>query len=223
MPSHPPKSHILTWVALLIGLAALAQLLPLEDWLTEGARRCREAGALGVLGFALLYLVSALLLWPATILTVAAGWIWGGVWGVLILHPVSVVADTIPFLIARRLGSERLGDRFGDLVRRIDAEMAVSGFRAVCLLRWCPLLPYNVMNYALGVTRVSTRDYVCATSLATIPNSIVFVLAGALLAGRASFEMPTFGLELTLAAIALSALSLIALYQYGCHALEQNA
>jgi uncharacterized membrane protein YdjX (TVP38/TMEM64 family) len=158
-------------------------LAPVAVWAEAAADWLRGAGLWGVLLFSLAYVLSALLLAPATIPTLIAGSIWGLGWGALLVHGVGMVADTIPFLIARRWGRGRLGgalglDRHAAALRRIDAALERDGFRLVCLLRWFPLAPFNLMNYLLGLSRVSLRAYLAATFVACVPNTIIFVYLG---------------------------------------------
>lgn len=181
-------------------LAALLAAVAVAAWcvlaadaaapaLRDAAAWCRAAGAAGVAAFALLYAASTLALLPAAVLTVAAGSIWGLFWGTVIVQAVSVVADWIPFVIARRLGRARLRrwlDRgHAPALDALDAAMRAQGFKLVCLLRLSPVAPYNVMNYLLGLTPVSTPTYLVASAIGSTPPCLAFVWAGTLAAGGA--------------------------------------
>ncbi len=155
--------------------------------LVDAAAWCRDAGALGVFGFAALYCASTALVIPAAILTVAAGWIWGLLWGTVLVQGVSLVADWVPFALARRHGSTRaraaLERRAIDL-DVLDALVRRRGFVMVALLRLSPIVPFNVMNYLLGLTGVSTRTYLLASLVGSTPACLFFVWMGTLVADR---------------------------------------
>lgn len=159
----------------------------IDEPLAAAAAWCRDAGALGVVGFSLLYCVATALVIPAAILTVAAGWIWGLVWGTVLVQGVSLVADWVPFALARRHGRARarsaLARRTID-VGTLDALVRRRGFVMVALLRLSPVVPFNVMNYLLGLTSVSTRTYLVASLVGSTPACLFFVWTGTLVADR---------------------------------------
>jgi uncharacterized membrane protein YdjX (TVP38/TMEM64 family) len=167
--------------------AVAAEPAVIDETLTSAASWCRDAGALGVLGFALLYCVATALVMPAAILTVAAGWIWGLVWGTVLVQGISLVADWVPFALARRHGRARARTF---LTRRtidpdtLDALVRHRGFAMVALLRLSPVVPFNVMNYLLGLTSVSTRTYLVASLIGSTPACVFFVWTGTLVADR---------------------------------------
>jgi uncharacterized membrane protein YdjX (TVP38/TMEM64 family) len=157
----------------------------IDEPMAAAAAWCRDAGALGVLGFSLLYCVATALVLPAAILTVAAGWIWGLFWGAVLVQGVSLVADWVPFALARRHGRARaraaLTRRTID-VDTLDALVRRRGFAMVALLRLSPVVPFNVMNYLLGLTSVSTRTYLVASLVGSTPACLFFVWMGTLVA-----------------------------------------
>lgn len=189
-------------------------LAPVAAWADALASWFRDAGWQGVALYSLLYVLSALLLAPATIPTLIAGWIWGLGWGALLVHLVGMVADTIPFLLARRYRARLAAPgRRGGALQAFDRALERDGFVLVCLLRWFPLAPFNLMNYLLGLSRVSTRDYLLATFLACIPNTLIFVYLGTAIprlrdAGAGMWSQPAV-------VAALSALCLISLIGLG--------
>ena len=65
----------------------------------------------------------------------------------------------------------------------LDEALAREGWPLVVLIRWCPIAPNNVLNYLFGMTSVSMRDYVWATAIGTIPNTLIFVYLGTLFGG----------------------------------------
>lgn len=62
----------------------------------------------------------------------------------------------------------------------IDAAIAEHGFKIVLLLRLSPVFPFNLLNYALGLTRVQVRDYVLASFIGMLPGTALYVYLGSL-------------------------------------------
>lgn len=164
-----------------LALAAVVLAEPARDGLAALVPWARGAGALGVLAFAAAYVVAALLLLPAWPLTLGAGFAWGFGPGVLLVSPVSVGAACAAFGLGRTLGRARVARWLagGRRLAALDAALESGGFRLVFLLRLSPLLPFNLLNYALALTRVRWRDYLLATWLGMLPATVVYVNAGA--------------------------------------------
>lgn len=168
-----------TFVALLI-VAAVSQ--PVQRALLGAVEWCAASGALGIAVYGLLYTASTLLVLPAAILTAAAGWAWGLWGGTAVVLGVSLVADWIPFAIARRLGRERVAAaaEHRRMLLALDTAFRSHGFALVALLRLSPVAPYNVTNYLLGLTPVSTFTYLSASTLGCIPGVLFIVHLGTL-------------------------------------------
>jgi uncharacterized membrane protein YdjX (TVP38/TMEM64 family) len=180
-----PVSSRIRWAALVavaIGVVAVAISRPVEDALLSAVRWCAASGLLGILAFAALYCVTTVLALPAAILTMAAGWAWGTWWGTVIVQLVSLLADWIPFAIARRAGRPRVEAAYGEAraMRALDAAMRDDGFVLTALLRLSPIAPYNVMNYLFGLTPVSTRTYLLASLVGATPSCLLYAYAGTL-------------------------------------------
>ena len=173
------------WAAVVLVLAvavALALSSHVEAALTSAVGWCASSGALGLLVFAALYCVTTVVALPAALLTMAAGWAWGVVWGTVIVQLVSLFADWIPFAIARRAGRPRVEAAYGQarVMRALDQAMRENGFVLVALLRLSPLAPYNVMNYLFGLTPVSTFTYLFASMIGATPSCLFYAYAGTL-------------------------------------------
>jgi uncharacterized membrane protein YdjX (TVP38/TMEM64 family) len=176
------------WARAILGLVALAALVVAARELDLGRRALllvawsRGAGLAGVLGYGAGYVLSTVLLLPGSALTLGAGFAWGPVLGVAVVSPVSVLAATAAFLLGRtflRAGVER---RLGadPRVLAIDRAVGEGGLKLVILLRLSPVLPFNLLNYALALTRVSLRDYVLGSALGMLPATVLFVYLGSL-------------------------------------------
>ncbi len=172
------------WI-LIAAVAAAAlvavRLLPVGEWARHLIEKVHGAGSLGVIAFAAVYLIAPLVLLPASVLTLGAGFLYGRVFGTLLASPVTVAAASIAFLLGRTLARSRVERRLAGDKRfaAIDKAVAENGFKIVFLLRLSPIVPFNLLNYALGVTRVPFLTYVSASFLGMLPGTFLYVSIGA--------------------------------------------
>ena len=147
----------------------------------------QQAGPWGAALYGSGYVLSTVLLLPASVLTLGAGYVWGPVWGVLLVSPVSVAAATASFSLGRTFLRGHVERRIGNDARvaAIDRAIAAHGFKLVLLLRLSPVLPFNLLNYALALTRVRLRDYVLGSALGMFPATVLFVYLGSLVSSGA--------------------------------------
>jgi uncharacterized membrane protein YdjX (TVP38/TMEM64 family) len=176
------KSRLLL-AAVVAGIVAWAAFtLPVAEWTTTLAERLRSTGPLGVLLFVAAYVVSTVAFLPGAILTLVAGFAFGPFWGLAIASPASVAGATSAFLLGRTLlrgwAEKRVGG--SPRLRAIDSAVGREGFKIVLLLRLSPLFPFNVLNYALSLTRVKLRAFVLASFLGMLPGTAMYVYLGSL-------------------------------------------
>jgi len=140
-----------------------------------------ELGPWGPIAFIAGYAVSVVLLVPAVVLTLAGGAIFGLVRGTIYVFVAAVVGSIVAFLIARYVARGPVEKRLGanPQIAAIDRAVAARGLRIVFLLRLSPVFPFVLLNYALGLTRVSLADYTWA-SFGMIPATILYVYYGKL-------------------------------------------
>jgi uncharacterized membrane protein YdjX (TVP38/TMEM64 family) len=186
----------LVFIGLVVAaLAAAAYLLPVADWVTILAERARNTGALGVALFIAAYVVSTVAFLPGSILTLAAGFAYGPLWGVAIASPASVAGATCAFLLGRTLLREWAAARVGESarVRAIDAAVSHEGFKIVLLLRLSPIIPFNALNYALSLSKVKVRTYVLASFLGMLHGTAMWVYLGSLAPAAAELSSAASG------------------------------
>jgi uncharacterized membrane protein YdjX (TVP38/TMEM64 family) len=220
-------------VAAILGATALvaaAALLPIRPWLASFAVWARGAGTAGLLGFALAQVACTLLLVPTWPLRVAAGFVWGFAGGFALVMPTSVAASVLAFMAGRRLLRERVAHRVArePRLRALDSAVAGSGFWMVLLLRLSPVIPNEVVNYGLGLTRVPLGEYALASFLGMIPATATYVAAGSLVTAAA--ELAAVPSQLVLARRAVTLVGLAATIAFAVlgarlvrRALERNA
>jgi uncharacterized membrane protein YdjX (TVP38/TMEM64 family) len=138
-------------------------------------------GPWGPLAFIAGYAVVSLLLMPAFLLTLAAGALWGFWWGLLFAMAGAAVGSTASFLAARHLVRRRVEAYVARHPRlaAIDRAVEVEGARLVFLLRLSPAVPYVLLNYILGITRVRLRDHLLGL-VGMTPPAAMYVYTGKL-------------------------------------------
>lgn len=159
--------------------------------------------------FALCYLVATVCLVPASILTLGAGVLFGIVRGSIYVLISATAGAAASFLVSRYLVRNRVTRRFSsnEKFRAIDEAIGRKGWKIVGLLRLSPIFPFSLLNYALGITRVTFRDYLLASVIGMAPGTILFVYIGSLAGDlaalgttnvrRTPFEWTFYGLGLT--------------------------
>jgi uncharacterized membrane protein YdjX (TVP38/TMEM64 family) len=186
--------------AALVALVLAFRLLPVDTWLLGLVERIRDTGLRGAGLFVVLYVVATVLVMPASVLTLGAGFAYGPVYGSLLVVVASNLGALAAFLLGRTALRERVSHRLESQPRfsAVDAAVADQGFKVVLLLRLSPLFPFNLLNYALGLTRVRPRDYVLASLLGMLPGTVLYVYLGSLVTSVAQLsrgQRPEAGLS----------------------------
>jgi uncharacterized membrane protein YdjX (TVP38/TMEM64 family)/rhodanese-related sulfurtransferase len=153
--------------------------------------------------FVLVYAVGAVAFLPGSVMTLAGGAIFGPVQGTLLALAGATAGATAAFLIARFLGGEWVTRRLGGRLERLVAGAERDGWRLVAFLRLVPLFPFNVVNYALGLTRVRLGPYVIASALCMLPGAAGYAYLGH--AGREAAQGTHTALQTALIGLALLA------------------
>lgn len=128
------------------------------------------------------YVVATVLLLPGSILTLAAGFVFGLPVGVALVSVSSVLGACCAFLTGRYLARDWVAARIAQLPRfnALDKATGKDGFLIVLLVRLTPLFPFNLTNYGLGLTSVSFRDYLIASWAGMLPGTVLYVYLGSL-------------------------------------------
>ena len=139
----------------------------------------RGLGAAAPAAFVLIYSLAVALLIPASVLTVAAGAVFGFTGGVIYSIIASTLGSVLAFLLGRYLARDLVARWLASTPRYAAIEQAVSarGRRIVFLLRLSPVAPFNVLNYVLGLTTISLTDFVVAWA-GMLPGTIVYSYFG---------------------------------------------
>jgi len=138
-------------------------------------------GAVGAIAFIFIYNLATILFIPGSILTLGGGALYGVFWGSIYVFIAATLGATFAFLIGRYFARGWFNEKIKNSItfRAIDAAVAIDGFKIVFLTRLSPIFPFNMLNYAFGVTRVALRDYILG-SIGMIPATIMYVYLGSL-------------------------------------------
>lgn len=140
-----------------------------------------QLGPWGAIAFILIYNLATVLFIPGSLLTLGGGVIFGVFWGSIYVFIAATMGATFAFLIGRYLTREWVAKKIADnsKFQAIDNAVAKEGFKIVLLTRLSPVFPFNLLNYALGITKVSLTDYILG-SIGMIPGTIMYVYIGSL-------------------------------------------
>lgn len=161
----------------------LANALPFLQWMVDFIHWAKGMGAAGGVVYALFYIAGTALFFPGLPLTLGAGFLYGAVIGTLVVSPASVAGASLAFLIARYFARDWVTRRLKKYPQAaaIDRAIEKNGFKAVVLLRLQPVLPFNILNYALGLTSIRLRDYMLASWIGMFPATVLYVYLGSVM------------------------------------------
>lgn len=180
------SAKVLRWLLLVVLAAGIAVALLNQDRLDAAALEVwvRAVGVAGPLVFIALYALAAVLFLPGSVLTLAGGALFGPVWGSLYNLTGATLGAALAFLMARALASDWIERKTGARIGRLKQGVNGEGWRFVAFVRLVPLFPFNLVNYALGLTRIPFLHYLFATALFMLPGAIAYTYLG--YAGRAA-------------------------------------
>ncbi|MDP3772805.1 MAG: TVP38/TMEM64 family protein [Gemmatimonadales bacterium] len=166
---------IVAFLALVVAGRYLGRYLPgFAEWVNG-------FGPWGAAVFVATYTAACVALAPASLMMLAAGAVFGAAKGVLVAWVAATLGATASFLVARhaaRGAVERYLERHATF-SALDDALSRQGWKLVILLRLSPIFPYNLLNYALGLSRVSLGGYLVAM-LGMIPGTFLLVSSGAI-------------------------------------------
>jgi uncharacterized membrane protein YdjX (TVP38/TMEM64 family) len=179
-------------IVLVAALAASTVVLTVPHYrtafnarLTGFLEAVRGLGAWGPVIVGASFIPACLFFLPGSPLTLFGGFAFGGTLPGLALVTAcisagSTVGASVAFLVGRSVAREWIEKKVAahPRFRALDAAVAAQGFKIVLLTRLSPVLPFNLLNYAFSLTRVSFRDYVLASWLGMLPGTILYVYIG---------------------------------------------
>ena len=143
----------------------------LEVWI-------KDAGVLAPIVFMLIYALATVLFLPGSVITLAGGALFGPVLGTLYNLTGATLGAVLAFLISRYLASDWVADKAGGKVKQLINGVEGEGWRFVAFVRLVPLFPFNLLNYALGLTKIRLLHYLIATYVFMLPGAIAYTYLG---------------------------------------------
>jgi uncharacterized membrane protein YdjX (TVP38/TMEM64 family) len=155
--------------------------LNLQEFLQNALQWINSLGAIGGIVFIGIYIIATLAFLPAALLTLGAGVIFGVIWGSIYVFIGATLGAIAAFLGGRYLAQGWVKEKISSYKKFAIIDKAVSkeGLKIVLLVRLSPLFPFNLLNYAFGITSVSFQDYLIG-SVGMIPGTIMYVYFGSL-------------------------------------------
>jgi uncharacterized membrane protein YdjX (TVP38/TMEM64 family) len=202
MPSskkYVKKFLIVLWAALFIGALTLwqksgIQFTEVPELLQSTLQDFGLAKAAVV--YIALYTFRPILFFPATLLTVASGLIFGPWLGILFTIIGENFSANLAFTIARRLGRGWVQSKETSFIQKWDKRLCNNGIVTVLIMRFI-YLPFDGVNYGCGLTAMKHKDYAIGTFIGILPGLITFVLLGGTVSAHASGMVMIFGLDIS--------------------------
>ena len=162
-------------------LIASTRFINFQDLLTNALEWINNLGAAAAIVFIVIYMVATVLFFPASLLTLGAGVVFGVFLGSLYVFIAASIGASLAFLVGRYIARGWVEKQIegNPRFKAIDQAVAEEGVKIVLLTRLSPIFPFNLLNYAYGLTKVTFRDYVVGT-LGILPGTIMFVYVGSL-------------------------------------------
>jgi uncharacterized membrane protein YdjX (TVP38/TMEM64 family) len=170
-------SRALLFVALGVAVAIaytqrhLLDTVALERWVAG-------AGMLGPAVYMAIYAAATVLFVPGSVITLAGGALFGPVWGTLYSLTGATIGASAAFFIARYLASDWVSSKATGWMKQIVDGVEAEGWRFVAFARLMPLFPFNLLNYVLGLTRVSPVQYIVASYVFMFPGAFAYTYLG---------------------------------------------
>ena len=143
----------------------------LESWV-------RDAGSAGPIVFMLIYVTGTVVFLPGAVLTLAGGALFGPVFGAFYNLTAATIGAMISFLAARYLAHDWVEKKTGGRMKQLKQGVEGEGWKFVAFVRLVPLFPFNVLNYALGLTKIKFSHYSIATYIFMLPGAIAYTYLG---------------------------------------------
>ncbi len=189
--------QIYAWQA---GLAPLGAVRELAAFMSENP--------LGWLIFVAVYTLRPLILFPASLLTIASGFVFGPVLGTALTVVGANASAMVAYFVGRYFGGEVLEGEGEGVLQRYTRRMRENSFESILVMRFI-YLPYDLVNYAAGFLKIRPLPFILATALGSIPGTLSFVLLGASVGVGALSGDPDFDPRVLIASAVLLVISLI--------------
>jgi len=169
--------RILILLVLIVGVALAIAYRDQFD-ATGIVRWIEAAGIAGPIVFMLIYALATVFFLPGSVLTLVGGALFGPVLGTFLNLTGATIGATVAFLISRYLASDWVEQKTGGRLKQLKDGVEGEGWRFVMFVRLVPLFPFNLLNYALGLTRIKLSHYVIASYIFMLPGGLAYTYLG---------------------------------------------
>ena len=138
----------------------------------------RQNRILAPLVFVGIYAIATLLFLPGSLMTLLGGFLFGPLWGTFLNLAGATLGATLSFLAARYLAADWVERKSSGWMRKLKRGVEEEGWRFVAFVRLVPVFPFNLLNYALGLTRINLYSYVVATAVFMMPGALGYTWIG---------------------------------------------
>lgn len=138
----------------------------------------QQHGVRGYTLYVVLFSLATLFLLPGSLLVIVGGLVFGTVTGTLLSLVAATLASALSFLVARWMGRDLLLKYLGHtaVFQTIEKGIRRSGSDYLILTRLIPLFPYNIQNYAYGLTAIPFWRYTVISAVTTLPGIFIYTL-----------------------------------------------
>ena len=143
----------------------------LETWV-------KDAGSAGPLVFMLIYAIGTVFFLPGSVLTLAGGALFGPVFGTFYNLTAATIGAMVSFIAARYLAHDWVEKKTGGRMKQLKQGVEGEGWKFVAFVRLVPLFPFNLLNYALGLTKIKFSHYSIATYVFMLPGAVAYTYLG---------------------------------------------
>ena len=202
-PLRVPWLKVALGLLLVAGVVILFRILPVNVWMKQFQLYVQGLGTSGYVLYVLAYIVCCVFFIPAIALTLGAGAIYGFAVGSVIVIVGGTLGATAAFLMARTIFRKKIEAMTAGNAkfRALDRAIAAEGAKIVFLVRLAPIFPFTWVNYAFGMTGISTMRYVVATFFGIIPATLAFVWLSAAATAAASGSTSTLKTTINVAGV----------------------
>lgn len=177
-----PALKLLFWIILIAAMIAVAKYFNVQGLLKSTLNWIAGLGPWGPVTFIIIYILATILFIPGSLLTLGSGVIFGVLWGSIYVSIGATIGAGGAFLVGRYLARGWVEKRIegNNKFKAINDAVAREGWKIVGLARLSPVFPFNLLNYAFGVTQVSFKDYFFLTWIGITPGTVLYVYIGSL-------------------------------------------
>lgn len=185
----PAKFKLLILIFFVAISIVVAKHFQIQELFQQSIIWVQSLGVLGPIAYIVIYNLATLLFIPGSLLTLKGGCLFGVFWGSIYVFIAAIIGATFAFLIGRYLSRDWVSRQMEKhpKFKAINLAVAKEGWKIVLLTRLSPIFPFNLLNYAFGVTQVSLKDYILG-SLGIIPGTVMYVYIGSLATNLAAIN-----------------------------------